>query len=154
MSRLISVWSDETPYYQIPEDPFYPIKVNGIPIPIKYWKDMYLRSSNRQWEQMKSPWTKWKVSIIPYTGSSDSDEFHSFNNKGQLFSLSKISELLRKEQQIENLNLVQKARATLGENLDEDFQYRRGSNVKTMTRVWDIARLYRKKHNGEDKENE
>ncbi|KAK0194668.1 hypothetical protein F5146DRAFT_999018 [Armillaria mellea] len=154
MGRLISVWSNETPYYQIPEDPFYPIKVNGIPIPIKYWKDMYLRSSNRQWEQMKSPWMKWKFVMEIY--ELDPTEFrrHYSNNKGQLFSLSKISKLLRKERQVENLNLIQKARATLGENLDEDFQYRRGSNVKTMTRAWDIARLYRKKYNGEDKENE
>ncbi|KAK0183966.1 hypothetical protein F5146DRAFT_1006954 [Armillaria mellea] len=57
-TQLICAWSDENSYYQKPLKSFYPIVVNGIPISIKYWKKMYLRSDNRQWEQMKSPWTK------------------------------------------------------------------------------------------------
>ncbi|KAK0213651.1 hypothetical protein IW262DRAFT_1466981 [Armillaria fumosa] len=153
LNRLIPCWSDENPYYQKPLDPYYPIVLNGVPIPIKYWKEMYLR--NGQWSLLKSPWMKWKYVMEKYEALTPTEFWKRYtNDDGGRLPLTAISDLLRKERQVENLSLVREARAALGENLNEDFQYRRGNSVKTMTRVWDIARLYKEKHNGEDKEND
>ncbi|KAK0482139.1 hypothetical protein EDD18DRAFT_1202169 [Armillaria luteobubalina] len=154
MNRLITSWDDSSPYYQTPEA-FYPIILNGVPIPIKYWQEMYVRS-HRGWLKLKSPWAKWKYIMEEYERLLPFDFWNRFTSKKthKRLSMHAIDELLRAERKVKNTKLVQEARATLGENLNEDFQYRRGNTVKTMSREWNIARLYREKRNDEDKENQ
>ncbi|KAK0495608.1 hypothetical protein EDD18DRAFT_1106223 [Armillaria luteobubalina] len=124
LDRLIPCWSDQNPYYN------YPIVVKGVLTLIKYWRKMYLRM-NGQWSELKSPWTKWKYLMESYEALTPIDFWKRYTNE----------------------ETVWEAHAALGENLNKDFQYHRGKDVKMITRVWDIARLYREKCNGEDKEN-
>ncbi|KAK0476303.1 hypothetical protein IW261DRAFT_1314069, partial [Armillaria novae-zelandiae] len=127
VDRLITGWSDGNLYYEKPLIPFYPIVVNGIPIPIKYWQDMYMRK-NGHYEAL-GPTVFW--------------DRYSDKKTGQRFSFTGISKILRDERKAENVKLVQEARATLGENLNDLLKYRRGKSMMMMTRVTDIARLYR-----------
>ncbi|KAK0482317.1 hypothetical protein IW261DRAFT_1417905 [Armillaria novae-zelandiae] len=155
LDRLITGWSDGNLYYEKPLIPFYPIVVNGIPVPIKYWRDMYMRK-NGQWKVLKGPWTNWKHIMESYEALGPTAFWDRYSDKkmGQRFSLMGISKILRDEWKAENVKLVQEAHATLGENLNDLLKYRRGKSTIMMTRVTDIARLYREKRNDENKENQ
>ncbi|KAK0487052.1 hypothetical protein IW261DRAFT_1589557 [Armillaria novae-zelandiae] len=155
LDRLITGWSDGNLYYEKLLIPFYPVVVNGIPVPIKYWRDMYMRK-NGQWKVLKGPWMIWKHIMESYEALGPTVFWDRYSDKkmGQRFSLMGISKILRDEWKAENIKLVQEACATLGKNLNDLLKYCRGKSMMTMTRVTDIARLYREKCNDENKENQ
>ena len=52
---LNAMWDDESPRWC--ERSYLVIK--GVPIPVKYWKDVYSRTG--QWKTIKGNWSQWKV---------------------------------------------------------------------------------------------
>ena len=39
------------------------VVINGVPIPVKYWKQVYSYSRPEVWNLIKNQWGIWKVSI-------------------------------------------------------------------------------------------
>ena len=66
VAGLNSMWDDTTPNW----GGMSVLEIKGHPIPIVYWKDVYMNSNRgfpwkpRQWHGMKSKWFNWKVSFF------------------------------------------------------------------------------------------
>lgn len=41
------------------------LKIKGVPIPLKYWAEVYRWAKPEQWSILKDTWTNWKVSASP-----------------------------------------------------------------------------------------
>jgi len=66
VAGLNKMWDDTTPNW----GGMLVLEIKGHPIPIIYWKDVYINSNcgspwkPRQWHGMKSKWFNWKVSFF------------------------------------------------------------------------------------------
>jgi hypothetical protein len=66
VAGLNRMWDDTTPNWGGTSV----LEIKGHPIPIVYWKDVYINSNRgspwkpRQWHGMKSKWFNWKVSFF------------------------------------------------------------------------------------------
>ena len=66
VAGLNRMWDDTTPNWGGTSV----LEIKGHPIPIVYWKDVYMNSNRgspwkpRQWQGMKSKWFNWKVSFF------------------------------------------------------------------------------------------
>ena len=66
VAGLNRMWDDTTPNWGGTSV----LEIKGHPIPIVYWKDVYMNSNRgfpwkpRQWHGMKSKWFNWKVSFF------------------------------------------------------------------------------------------
>lgn len=56
--RLNAMWDDTSSHWRGESV----LTIQGHPIPIKYWPEVYRYGKTRQWEGTKSRWIDWRVS--------------------------------------------------------------------------------------------
>jgi hypothetical protein len=56
--RLNAMWDDTSPYWRKESV----LTIEGHPIPIVYWPDVYRYGKYGQWQGTKSQWCGWRVS--------------------------------------------------------------------------------------------
>ena len=59
LHRLIRIWDDSAPEWT-PSEAL--VHLEGEPIAVKYWRDLYRYGKPRQWMGTKKHWTNWRVS--------------------------------------------------------------------------------------------
>ena len=62
LALLNQMWDDAAPHWQGCSE----LVICGVPVPVKYWKDIYSRSKSNpgQWKGVKSNWSLWKVQLL------------------------------------------------------------------------------------------
>ncbi|KAF5375456.1 hypothetical protein D9757_009967 [Collybiopsis confluens] len=74
IARLGRVWDDEADGNDVhaemkwdPADCANLLSINGTPVALRYWCDVYKGKKDRRWTLLKGTWTEWKVlvNVIP-----------------------------------------------------------------------------------------
>lgn len=60
IEKLNRVWDDLSPSWNPAESALI---IDGKPVPVKYWRDVYMYRLPGQWKGLKSPWGEWKVCL-------------------------------------------------------------------------------------------
>ncbi|KAG1883400.1 hypothetical protein F4604DRAFT_1920608 [Suillus subluteus] len=142
--RLNAMWDDTSPYWK--EESV--LMIEGRPIPIVYWSDVYHYGKYGQWQGTKSQWTGWRDVISRYRQSTPEDFWNEFSVNGRAMKFTKIVDELRRQRNISNDDIVTCAREEFGNTFNSLFTYRKGDKVHVMRNKSAIARHYRqlKKH--------
>lgn len=59
IGKLNRVWDNASPFWSPGEAPF---QIEGTPVALIYWKELYAYGKTGHWKATKSKWADWKVS--------------------------------------------------------------------------------------------
>ena len=59
IGKLNRVWDNTSPFWSPKEAPF---QIEGTPVALIYWKELYAYGKAGHWKATKSKWADWKVS--------------------------------------------------------------------------------------------
>ncbi|KAJ3915736.1 hypothetical protein F5877DRAFT_69613 [Lentinula edodes] len=140
IARLDRVWDDEQPNWDPLDCGRNLLAINGTPIALKYWKQVFSRKNDGAWSWLKRLWVEWKYVAERYR-SSGSDQFwqeFSYSN-GDHYHWKAITDRLRDLRSERDQQLVDQAKAEYGDNFAKIFVNNRG---KVLTDKPTIARHY------------
>ncbi|KAJ3914223.1 hypothetical protein F5877DRAFT_18082, partial [Lentinula edodes] len=155
--RLDRVWDDERPNWDPEDCGKRLLSINGIPIALRYWRDVFSGKKSSVWASLKKIWSEWKVSVFSSNGSL----FNMFSQKyvaeryrasgpvefwkefsfvdGRRFHWKAISDQLRNLRSEHEQRLVDQAKAEYGLDFAKIFVNNKG---KVLTDKSAIARHY------------
>lgn len=61
ISRLDRVWDDEQPGWDPEDCGKNLLSINGAPVALRYWRDVFSGKKNSVWASLKKLWSEWKV---------------------------------------------------------------------------------------------
>jgi hypothetical protein len=131
------------------------ISVDGVGIPICFWRKMYSWTRPKAWKSLKDQWTKYRfiVQAIKFYAYGDVEAFFQFATLGteegslglEKLTMTGISDALRKQRNARDKTDAESARNEFdGEEFARVFSYKKGGQRCVMKREQDIARCYRK----------
>ncbi|KAG1781313.1 hypothetical protein EV702DRAFT_1193492 [Suillus placidus] len=145
ISRLNAMW-DDTSYYWKGESV---LMIEGRPIPIVYWPDVYRYGKCGQWYGTKSRWTDWRSTTSPlqdvisrYRQSTPANFWEEFLVNDREMNFMKIVSELRRQHNTSKDDIVMRAHKEFGNAFDSLFWYRKGDKTYVMTDKSAIARHY------------
>ncbi|KAG1887735.1 hypothetical protein F4604DRAFT_1916555 [Suillus subluteus] len=125
--RLNAMWDDTSSHWGGESV----LTIEGHPIPIKYWPEVYHYGKTCQWEGTKSCWTDWRDVVDRYCKSSSEATFWTeFSVDGEDMSFTAI--------------VAATARKEYGEEFNAKFSYRKKDKIHVMSDVSGIAHHYKK----------
>ncbi|KAG2029249.1 hypothetical protein BDR03DRAFT_881359 [Suillus americanus] len=138
------MWDDTSPYWEQESV----LMIEGCPIPIVYWPDVYRYGKYSQWQGSKSQWTGWRDVVSRYCQSTPEDFWKEFSVNGHAMKFTKIVDELRRQCDISNDDIVTHAHEEFGDTFNSLFTYCKGDKVYVMRHKSAIARHYQqlKKH--------
>jgi len=161
LALLNQMWDDTAPHWQGHSE----LTICGVPVPVKYWKDVYSRSKSNpgQWKGVKSNWSLWKVQpllsfccnlslIVPYfkmiivrwRQGSEADFWKDFtDNDGNRMTYTAIVKKLTANRLRSDAEMAKQAKEEFGSRFDEIFVYRKNGVNHVKTKAADIAKQYR-----------
>ncbi|EDR01548.1 uncharacterized protein LACBIDRAFT_333229 [Laccaria bicolor S238N-H82] len=113
IAGLNRMWDDTTPNW----GGTLVLEIKGHPIPIVYWKDIYMNSNCgspwklRQWHSMKSKWFNWKVIMHCYHQGIHTQFWDEFSHNGEQLCITKIIQQLSELRKDEDQATAECARA-------------------------------------------
>ncbi|KAJ3846397.1 hypothetical protein EV368DRAFT_69959 [Lentinula lateritia] len=140
IARLDRVWDDEQPNWD-PVDCGSLLEINGAPIALKYWKQVFSHKNDGAWSWLKRLWVEWKYVAERYRSSSSEQFWQEFSSStGDRFYWKAITNRLRDLRSEHDQQLVNQAKAEYGDNFSKVFVNNRGN---VLTDKPTIARHYR-----------
>ncbi|KAJ3846074.1 hypothetical protein EV368DRAFT_89583, partial [Lentinula lateritia] len=140
IARLDRVWDDEQPNWD-PVDCGSLLEINGAPIALKYWKQVFSRKNDGAWSWLKRLWVEWKYVAERYRSSSSEQFWQEFSSSnGERFHWKAITNRLRDLRSERDQQLVDQAKAEYGDNFAKVFVNNRGN---VLTDKPTITRHYR-----------
>ncbi|KAJ4499946.1 hypothetical protein C8R41DRAFT_812696 [Lentinula lateritia] len=140
ISRLDRVWDDEQPSWDPEDCGTNLLSVNGAPIALRYWRDVFSGKKNNVWASLKKLWSEWKYVAERYRASSPDEFWKEFSfNDGRRFHWKAISDQLRDLRSKHEQQLVDQAKAEYGVDFARVFVNNRG---KVLTDKSAISRHY------------
>ncbi|KAJ7602153.1 hypothetical protein FB45DRAFT_1015823 [Roridomyces roridus] len=147
---ILEVWNDRFPTWKGSS----PLTINGVPIPLVYWAQLYKHSKNPKWHGTRGSWFQWKVLVEAMTRTTLDDFWVRFsasdkNGVVRRLPLTRILTALTAERKEEDARLAVLAKAELPPS---QLMYRKGSEWKPYQKNDALARIYRrfKGYNTED----
>jgi hypothetical protein len=156
--RLNAMWDDTSSHWEGESV----LTIEGHPIPVVYWREIYRYGKVGQWKGMKSRWTDWKVGcprrtspaqlaniflqdiIHRYRQSTPENFWNEFSVDGHRMSFTAVVAELRKQRKNNNQHIVALAHKEFGELFDSNFSYRKGGDSYVMADASAIARQYQR----------
>jgi hypothetical protein len=127
------------------------ITIDGIGIPLRFWKDLYSWTRPAAWKRMKDQWSKFKLFVGAFNGFSAPEEFWNSlsvpptNSRAGMANFKRISDELRVARNERDQEDAERAKAEYtGDEFDTSFSYRKRGKVFVMKKDFDIARRYRR----------
>ncbi|KAJ3870872.1 hypothetical protein F5051DRAFT_434300, partial [Lentinula edodes] len=140
ISRLDRVWDDEQPSWDPEDCGKNLLSINGVPIALRYWRDVFSGKKNSVWASLKKLWSEWKYVAERYRASSPDEFWKEFSfNDGRRFHWKAISDQLRDLRSKHEQLLVDQAKAEYGVDFARVFVNNRG---KVLTDKSAISRHY------------
>ena len=154
IAKLNWVWDDSSPFWSPEEVPF---QIEGIPVALVYWKELYAYGKTGHWKGTKSKWADWKVSysclswcsgltfqwfvqsvVECYCKSSTEDFWAEFSDKGMQLSFTAIVSRLCEQRKVHDEQVAAQAIREHG-----PITYHQGSqHAVTMCKPYAIAKAY------------
>ncbi|KAJ3731767.1 hypothetical protein DFJ43DRAFT_361546 [Lentinula guzmanii] len=139
ISRLDRVWDDESPNWDPVDCGTRLLSINGVPIALRYWRNVYGGKKDKRWRGIKGIWTEWKFIIEQYRLSTPEVFWDRFTSAtGERYNWKAICDALREERAIHNKELADTAKLEYGDNFHKFFSNR----GKVMVDVSAIAHRY------------
>jgi hypothetical protein len=163
IAGLNCMWDDTTSNW----DGVSPLIINGRPIPLVYWRDIYKSSRKRgehwkegQWRGTKGKWFKWRVSytlsisaltdsvvfqvvVHRYRQGTPEEFWKEFTRDGVRMNFTRIvAELAQQRVAVDDV-LARQATTEYGSSFPSLFSYRKGGVSHVMSKPADIAKRYR-----------
>ncbi|KAJ3919639.1 hypothetical protein F5877DRAFT_77845 [Lentinula edodes] len=140
IARLDRVWDDEQPNWDPLDCGRNLLEINGSPIALKYWKQVFSRKNDGTWSWLKRLWVEWKYVAERYRSSSSDQFWQEFSySNGDHYHWKAITDRLRDLRSERDQELVDQAKAEYGDNFGKIFVNNRG---KVLTDKPTIARHY------------
>ncbi|GAW03847.1 hypothetical protein LENED_005599 [Lentinula edodes] len=140
VARLDCVWDDEGPNWDPLDCGKNLLEINGTPVALRYWCDIFRGKGDGTWSWLKKYWTEWKYVAEQYRASSPDDFWKEFSSSnGEHFHWKAITDRLRKIRGVQEEHLVNKAKFEYGTRFSEVFVTNKG---KVLTDNSAIARRY------------
>lgn len=157
---LVQTWDDTS-------DDWDPIKcvlhIQGQPIALVYWRDVYIYGKKGQWKGIQNKWTDWQVCVLFIDFKLDLDLFfqyivnsycdlspdgfwNRFSVNGKHMTYTAIVKHLCKERTAADRLLADYAKEEYGDEFASIFNYRCGNEIKVMKSDQKIAERYRFLH--------
>ncbi|KAJ3804795.1 hypothetical protein F5876DRAFT_82601 [Lentinula aff. lateritia] len=141
--RLECVWDDEGPNWDPADCGVNLLSINGTPIALRYWPEVFSGKKDAHWKALKKNWTEWKFVVEQYRSSIAEAFWKEFSHAdGKHFNWKRICETLRVQRAVYEQNIVDRAKAEYGADFDKIFVNR----GKVLTDRTAIARRYFEKH--------
>ncbi|KAJ3901074.1 hypothetical protein F5879DRAFT_808005 [Lentinula edodes] len=141
--RLERVWDDEGPNWDPADCGANLLLINGTPIALRYWPEVFSGKKDARWKALKKNWTEWKFVVERYCSSTADAFWKEFSSAdGKPFNWKRICETLRVQRAAHEQNIVDRAKAEYGADFDKIFVNR----GKVLTDRTAIARRYFEKH--------
>lgn len=155
--QLNRMWDNTSCHWQNKS----PLVIQGVPIPIKHWPEIYRYWKEGQWQGTKGKWWEWKVSsiclfsalrakfllqiVIERWRETTPEEFWAqfSNENGMHNSWTRIVKQITAERIEEDEKTVKRARLEYGDSFDTTFTSRKGSRHFVLVDRAAIARRYR-----------
>ncbi|KAJ4491568.1 hypothetical protein C8J55DRAFT_557137 [Lentinula edodes] len=138
--RLDRVWDDERPSWDPEDCGKNLLSINGTPIALRYWRDVFSGKKSSVWASLKKLWSEWKYVAERYRASSPDEFWKEFSfSDGRRFHWKAISDQLRDLRSKHEQQLVDKAKAEYGADFARVFVNNRG---KVLTDKSAISRHY------------
>ncbi|KAJ3847120.1 hypothetical protein EV368DRAFT_51723 [Lentinula lateritia] len=119
------------------------LSINGTPIALRYWPEVFSGKKDARWKALKKNWTEWKFVVERYRSSTADAFWKEFSSAdGKPFNWKRICETLRVQRAAHEQNIVDRAKAEYGADFDKIFVNR----GKVLTDRTAIARHYFEKH--------
>ncbi|KAJ7747391.1 hypothetical protein B0H16DRAFT_1555816 [Mycena metata] len=151
-NKLVILWSDEngSPWHTNSEAPRLRIimpKIQGRPIALKYWADVYQRLGGekaKMWEKIKTMWHNWRYIICRWERSSNDAEFWRGLGNSPL-SVHQIGSVLLMERKARDKEDVKRAHEEYGPEGSEPFRtaFTRRPHAPVLSKPTDVAKRYR-----------
>ncbi|GAW07617.1 protein [Lentinula edodes] len=110
--RLDRVWDDERPSWDPEDCGKNLLSINGTPIALRYWRDVFSGKKSSVWASLKKLWSEWKYVAERYRASSPDEFWKEFSfSDGRRFHWKAISDQLRDLRSKHEQQLVDKAKA-------------------------------------------
>ncbi|KAG2055822.1 hypothetical protein BDR06DRAFT_881556 [Suillus hirtellus] len=126
---LNAMWDDTSPYWRKE----LVLTIEGHPIPIVYWPDVYHYGKYGQWQETKSQWCGWRVKEF----------WKEFSVNGHPMKFTRIVKELHRQHNISNINIVAHAHEEFGDAFNSLFSYCKGDKVHVMRNKSAISCHYR-----------
>ncbi|KAJ3870323.1 hypothetical protein EV359DRAFT_76020 [Lentinula novae-zelandiae] len=140
IARLDKVWDDEGPNWDPSDCRKNLLKINGVAIALRYWRDVFCRKKGGAWSWLKKSRIEWKYVAERYRSSSPDEFWGEFSSSnGQRFHWNAIATRLRDLRSEQDQRLVDRAKAEYGEHFSQVFVNNRG---KVLTNASAISRRY------------
>ncbi|KAJ3867260.1 hypothetical protein EV359DRAFT_78744 [Lentinula novae-zelandiae] len=138
--RLDRVWDDERPSWDPQDCGKNLLSINGTPIALRYWRDVFSGKKSSVWATLKKLWSEWKYVAERYRAGSPDEFWKEFSfNDGRRFHWKAISDQLRDLRSKREQQLVDQAKAEYGADFARQFVNNKG---KVLTDRSAISRRY------------
>ncbi|KIK49876.1 hypothetical protein GYMLUDRAFT_253480 [Collybiopsis luxurians FD-317 M1] len=122
ITRLGRVWDDEADGDGVdarmrwdPADCGTLLSINGTPIALQYWCNIYKGKRDKRWKLLKSTWTEWKFIVERYRSSTPETFWDEFSDaKGDCLHWKAICSRLYQLRGNREQELVDQAKAEYG----------------------------------------
>ena len=124
------------------------LTLEGVGVPLCFWRRLYSRTRPRAWDKIKDQWGKYRLFVAAFKSYETAEEFwdrmHALLMRpGERANFTFISNVLRKERVMRDSSDAEAAKEEyLGPKFDEEFSYRKGGKQLVLKRPHDIARRY------------
>ncbi|KAJ4484560.1 hypothetical protein C8R41DRAFT_868552 [Lentinula lateritia] len=136
--RLDHIWDDKQPNWD-PVDCATVSVINGVPVALCYWQQVYKGKKDQRWDSIKGVWSEWRYVAERYWSSTSEEFWSEFQtDAGEPMNWTSILERLRELQINCDEELAERARAEYGSRFPVLFSYR----GKVMLKSSSIANRY------------
>ncbi|KAH7871102.1 uncharacterized protein C8R40DRAFT_1174803 [Lentinula edodes] len=141
--HLERIWDDEGPNWDPADCGTNLLLINGTPIALRYWPEVFSGKKDARWKALKKNWTEWKFVVERYCSSTADAFWKEFSSAdGNPFNWKRICETLRVQRAAHEQHIVDRAKVEYGADFDKIFVNR----GKVLTDRTAIARRYFEKH--------
>ncbi|KAJ3711922.1 hypothetical protein C8R42DRAFT_687701 [Lentinula raphanica] len=145
IDRLDRVWDDERPNWDPTDCGQNLLKINGVPIALRYWQEVFCGKRSSIWPWLKKHWNEWRYVVERYQSGSPQDFWKEFSEKDEStgkvkpFTWKRITDRLRDLRTEEEKVLADRAREEYGDRFSEVFVNNQG---KVLRKPSAIAKHY------------
>ncbi|KAJ3727516.1 hypothetical protein C8R42DRAFT_655819 [Lentinula raphanica] len=145
IDRLDRVWDDERPNWDPTDCGQNLLKIDGVPIALRYWQEVFCGKRSTIWPWLKKHWNEWRYVVERYQSGSPQDFWKEFSEKDEStgkvkpFTWKRITDRLRDLRNEQEQALTDKARAEYGDRFSQVFVNNQG---KVLRKPSAIAKHY------------
>ncbi|KAF8257360.1 hypothetical protein EI94DRAFT_1758942 [Lactarius quietus] len=136
---MMRIWDNNAPKWTPSEAVLH---LQGEPIALKHWRDLYRYGKPRQWKGTKKHWSNWRDIAASWQMLTEAGFWRKFSTEKGPKSYTDICCALKAERKVANRRDAEKARNVYSDGFVSAFAYRRGGQHFVKSSDAAIARQF------------